>query len=57
MTADPIRLGLIGAGVFVRGDHVPALEALHDVAVIEAMRQSGTTHQHIEVANLSDLEK
>ena len=54
--ADPIRLGLIGAGVFMCDDHVPALKALRDVAVIEAMLQSGATHQRVEVANLSDLE-
>jgi len=28
--ADPIRLGLIGAGIFMRDDHVPALKALGD---------------------------
>ncbi len=28
--AEPIRLGLIGAGIFMRDDHVPALKALAD---------------------------
>jgi hypothetical protein len=49
-------LGLIGARVFRREDHIPALEALRDTAAIEAVLQSGATNQCVEVANLSALE-
>ena len=47
--ADPIRLGLIGAGVFMRDDHVPALKALTDrfdgVAVYSRTRTSAEALQ------------
>lgn len=35
--ANPLRLGLIGAGIFARDAHVPALLALGDVVVIGAI--------------------
>ncbi len=47
--ADPIRLGLIGAGVFARDDHVPAIKALGDrfdiVAVYSRTRASAEALQ------------
>jgi predicted dehydrogenase len=47
--AEPIRLGLVGAGVFARDDHVPAIRALGDrfdiVAVYSRTRASAEALQ------------